>query len=88
MRTISSSAAHPRSASHETIGVVMEEPDILSIHRSFIVRFYPSADPDEREISGRVEHVISGEAGEFRSVEDLLRFMGHLLRREDSGPES
>ncbi len=66
-------------------------PDTLSIHRSFIVRLYPGVDPDTREdageISGWVEHVVSGEAGEFRSVEELLRFIGHFLRREDSDSE-
>jgi hypothetical protein len=50
-------------------------PEILSIHRSFIVRLYPGDDLEAGEISGRVEHVVSGEAGEFRSVEELLRFM-------------
>jgi hypothetical protein len=46
----------------------MKDPDTLSIHRSFIVRVYPGIDLDAGEISGWVEHVVSGEAGEFRSV--------------------
>ncbi len=62
-------------------------PDTLSIHRSFIVRIYPGFDLDAGEISGWVEHVVSGEAGEFRSMEELLNFIGRLLRREDSGSE-
>jgi hypothetical protein len=62
-------------------------PDTLSIHRSFIVRLYPGVDPGAGEISGWVEHVVSGEAREFRSVEELLRFIGQLLRRDDSGSE-
>ena len=65
----------------------MRRPDSLSIHRSFIVRVYPGVDLDAGEISGRVEHVVSGEAGEFRSVAELLCFIGRLLRRVDSGSE-
>jgi hypothetical protein len=58
----------------------MTEPDELSIHRSFILRLYRGVDLDAREISGLVEHVVSGEASEFRSVDDLLDFIGRLLR--------
>jgi hypothetical protein len=65
----------------------MRGPNSLSIHRSFIVRLYPGANPDARDISGWIEHVVSGEAEEFRSVEELLRFIGQLLRREGSGSE-
>ena len=39
-------------------------------------------------ISGRVEHVVSGETQEFRSLSDLLNSIGLLLRRDDSPPES
>jgi hypothetical protein len=46
----------------------MTQPDALSIHRSFILRLYRGVDLDAGEISGRVEHVVSGEASEFRSV--------------------
>jgi len=35
----------------------------------------------------RVEHIVSGESGEFRSVEELLRFIALLLRREDNRSE-
>jgi len=65
----------------------MRGPNSLSIHRSFIVRLYPGADPDAGEISGRIEHVVSGESEEFCSVEELLRFIGQLLRRKGSGSE-
>ena len=71
--------------SHEkTMKTEMRGPDPLSIHRSFIIRLYPGADFDAGEISGWVEHVVSGEAGEFHSVEELLRFIAQLLGREDS----
>ncbi len=59
----------------------VSQPDSLSIHRSFVLRLYPSADLEAAEISGRIEHVVSGETQEFRSVTDLLHSIGQLLRR-------
>jgi hypothetical protein len=58
----------------------MTESDALSIHRSFILRLYRGVDLDAGEFSGLVEHVVSGEASEFRSVDDLLNFIGRFLR--------
>jgi len=61
----------------------VRQPDSLSIHRSFLLRLYPGSDLDAAEISGRVEHVVSGETKEFRSVTDLLLSIGQLLRRPE-----
>jgi hypothetical protein len=61
----------------------MSHPDTLSIHRSFVVRLYPGVNLDAGEISGRVEHVVSGETKDFRSVGELLSSISLLLRRED-----
>ena len=61
----------------------MSHPDTLSIHRSFVVRLYPCVNLDAGEISGRVEHVVSGETKEFRSVGELLSSISLLLPRED-----
>ena len=61
----------------------VSQPDRLSIHHSFLLRLYPGSDLDTTEISGRVEHVVSGETMEFRSVTDLLLSIGHLLRRPE-----
>jgi hypothetical protein len=63
------------------------EPDrpgagTLSVHRSFVVRLYATVDADAGEISGRVEHIVSGNAKEFRSVEELLSSFSMLLGRE------
>ena len=65
----------------------MRGEDTLSIHRSFIVRLYPGIDLDAGEISGWVEHIVSGEAGEFHTVEELLRFIGHQLFPENNESE-
>ena len=61
----------------------VRQPGSLSIHRSFLLRLYPGSDLDAAEISGRVEHVVSGETKEFRSVTDLLLSIGQLLRRPE-----
>ena len=63
-------------------------PEALSIHRSFVVRLYPGADPTAGEISGRVEHVVSGEGREFRSTAELLASLGHLLQAGAGGREA
>jgi len=49
-----------------------------SIHRSFLVRVYADDGSGERLV-GLVEHVISGRAAEFASVEDLVQFMRRVL---------
>jgi len=61
----------------------VSQPDSLSIHRSFVLQLYPGVDLDAAQISGRLEHVVSGETSEFRSVNDLLHSIGQLLRRAE-----
>ncbi len=61
----------------------MRLQDTLSIHRSFIVRLYPDIDLDAGKLSGSVEHIVSGEAAEFHSVEEFLSVLGHLLNLEN-----
>jgi hypothetical protein len=53
----------------------------LTIHRAFVVHFYADWDRAERAgCRGRIEHVVSGDGGEFESLEDLLRFVRRVLR--------
>jgi hypothetical protein len=65
----------------ETPDPVTRNDDALSIHRTFVVRLYVDPDPAHGRVCGRVEHVVSGEGAEFRSTEELLRFMGRRLDR-------
>jgi hypothetical protein len=51
----------------------------LSVHRAFVVRLY-ALERDGEEISGWIEHIVSGNAKEFRSLEELRRFISVLLR--------
>jgi hypothetical protein len=54
--------------------------EALSIHRSFVIRLYAGADPAAGEISGRVEHLVSGEGREFLSTAEFVASLGLLLR--------
>jgi hypothetical protein len=51
----------------------------LSIHRSFVVRLYAGVDLAHGQIAGRVEHIVSAQGTEFRSADELIRFMSAVL---------
>jgi len=53
--------------------------DALSIHRTFVIRLYADDDFTPEHVSGQAEHVLSGEGGEFHSVDELLRLMERVL---------
>jgi hypothetical protein len=47
----------------------------LPAHRAFVVQLHAGADPARRLLSGRVEHVVSGESAHFDTLGELLAFM-------------
>jgi len=51
----------------------------LSPHRAFVVQFGVEAEVEQGRFVGRVEHVVSGQAAHFQSVEELLAFMARVL---------
>jgi hypothetical protein len=51
----------------------------LPTARAFVVQLHAEADIAHRRLHGRVEHVVSGEATHFASVEELVTFMVELL---------
>ena len=51
----------------------------LSVHYAFVVHFRTSTDIAQGQIAGRVEHVISGQATHFASLEELLAFIARVL---------
>jgi len=60
---------------------------LLSMVRSFVVQFHADAGASERRLAGRVEHLRSGDAAHFESLEDLLRFMEtHIEADRDLSP--
>jgi hypothetical protein len=51
----------------------------LSPYRAFVVQFRAETDLGHRHCAGRVEHVVSGRATHFASLEELLAFMTWVL---------
>ena len=51
----------------------------LPPERAFVVQFYADTPLDTRHMSGRVEHVISGQVRHFHSLATLLDFITHVL---------
>ncbi len=60
----------------------LREQPSLPVHRAFVVQFRTQATVAERCFTGRVEHVLSGQATKFSSVEELLAFFDHILRQD------
>jgi len=51
----------------------------LPPERAFVVQFYADTTLDARHMSGRIEHVISGQVSHFHSLATLLDFITHVL---------
>jgi hypothetical protein len=46
---------------------------------AFVVQFNTGTEMPQEQCAGRVEHVVSGQATHFDSVEGLLTFIGQVL---------
>jgi hypothetical protein len=53
----------------------------LSVHWAFVVHLRTNTTIGHGRIAGRVEHVVSGQAAHFDSLEELLAFMARVLRQ-------
>ena len=51
----------------------------LSVYRAFVVQFDTHTNLACGQLAGRVEHVVSGQATQFHSLESLLMFIDQLL---------
>jgi hypothetical protein len=51
----------------------------LSPYRAFVVQFRVETNVARGHYAGRVEHVVSGQAAHFTSLEELLAFIGRVL---------
>ena len=58
----------------------------LSVHWAFVVHFRLSTDIAQGQITGRVEHVVSGQSTHFDSLEELLAFMARVLANMRAPP--
>ena len=57
-------------------------PAQLSVHWAFVVQFQADTAIERGRLTGRVEHVVSGRATYFQSLEMLLAFVAEVLRLE------
>ena len=58
----------------------------LSPHRAFVVQFRAETAVEQGRFAGRVEHVVSGQAAQFQSLEELLAFIARVLTQVGSEP--
>jgi hypothetical protein len=54
-------------------------PSLLAPEGTFVIRLRSDSAPDEQLLSGRVEHVMSGDSERFRTLPALLQFMARHL---------
>ena len=47
-------------------------PGHLSVYRAFVLQFDTHTDVERGHLAGKVEHVVSGQAIQFHSLETLL----------------
>ena len=64
------------------------EPPTLPVHRAFVVQFRAEAQVQCGHFAGRVEHVVSGQAMHFASLEELLAFMTKVLTEVCTKPDN
>jgi len=57
----------------------------LSPHRTFVVQFRAETDVAAAHLVGRVEHVVSGQATTFHTLECLLAFFARMLTERGAG---
>jgi hypothetical protein len=66
----------PREDATETL---QKDLRPLSPYWAFVVRFRVGTALDGGRLTGRVEHIVSGQEARFESLEELLRFMTRVL---------
>jgi hypothetical protein len=52
----------------------------LPVRQAFVVQLSTETEVGSEHWAGRVEHVVSGQATHFQSLEELLAFMARILR--------
>jgi hypothetical protein len=61
----------------------------LPVQRAFVVQLHATADVAQARLVGRIEHVVSGQALHFHTLEELLTFMARVLATLEAGrPEA
>ena len=58
----------------------------LPAERAFVVQFHVETDLAQGRIMGRAEHVVSGQAAHFDTLQDLLWFIERVLTTRRAEP--
>jgi len=56
------------------------------VQRAFVVQVHATAAVAQGHLAGRVEHVLSGKAVHFQTVDDLLAFIARVLTQLEAIP--
>jgi hypothetical protein len=56
----------------------------LPTNRAFVVQLHVDVEVEHGQFYGRVEHVVSGKATHFDSVEGLMAFIKRVLEEQSS----
>ena len=56
------------------------------MQRAFVVQLHATAVVAQGQLSGRVEHVLSGQAAHFQTLDELLAFMARVLATLETTP--
>ena len=59
----------------------------LPAQRAFVVQLHATAAVAQGQLTGRVEHVVSGQAAHFHTLDEMLTFMARVLATLDTTPE-
>ena len=65
-----------------------EHAPALPAERAFVVQFRATAVGKPGSSLGRVEHVVSGQATHFHTLDELLAFMVRVLTTLDAAPDA
>ena len=57
------------------------------MQRAFVVQLHATAVVAQGQLSGRVEHVLSGQAAHFQTLGELLAFMARVLAAQETTPQ-
>ena len=58
----------------------LEQSPSFAPAQAFVVQFGRETALDTGRMAGRVEHVVSGKAARFQSLDELVAFMTEVLR--------
>jgi hypothetical protein len=64
------------------------KPAWLPPERAFVVQFYADTALDTTHMTGRVEHVVSGQVDHFHSLATLLSFITRVLVEGETAGEA